>query len=284
MINTVAVTGATGFVGRHVVSFLRCLPGCRVVATGRDESRLKDLGVDYVVVDLENENLDCYTLLGKPNTLIHLAWEGLPRYHDSIHIERNLVASYRFISTMVQQGVSAVTVAGTCYEYGLQAGCLTENTLPAPITSYGIAKDRLRCLLYSLREHHQFSLCWARLFYMYGEGQSGSSLYSLLKAAVLNGDMVFNMSGGEQLRDYLPVTEVASAIVRLAIFGKNVGIVNVCSGNPVSIRRLVEQWLRENGWEIELNLGYYQYPDYEPMAFWGDATKLNEILGSISES
>ena len=119
---------------------------------------------------------------------------------------------------------------------------------------------------------------------MYGEGQPDSSLYPLLKDAVLRGDSVFKMSGGEQLRDYLPVTEVARRIVQLVLLGNEIGTVNICSGKPVSVRRLVEQWLSENNWEMQMNLGHYPYPDYEPMAFWGDATKLQEILGASSES
>jgi dTDP-6-deoxy-L-talose 4-dehydrogenase (NAD+) len=77
------------------------------------------------------------------------------------------------------------------------------------------------------------------------------------------------MSGGEQLRDYLPVEEVAKRIVNLSIGGDSQGVVNICSGKPISVRNLVEQWLAEQHWKIELNFGYYPYPDYEPMAFWG---------------
>ncbi len=51
---------------------------------------------------------------------------------------------------------------------------------------------------------------------------------------------------------------------------RDIGAINICSGNPISVRKLVEHWLNENAWKIELNLGYYPYPDYEPMAFWLD--------------
>jgi dTDP-6-deoxy-L-talose 4-dehydrogenase (NAD+) len=78
------------------------------------------------------------------------------------------------------------------------------------------------------------------------------------------------MSGGEQLRDYLPVEVVAQHLVSLSKLRKYVGLVNVCSGRPISIRALVERWIRENEWDISLNLGHFSYPDYEPMAFWGD--------------
>ena len=111
---------------------------------------------------------------------------------------------------------------------------------------------------------------------MYGQGQSSTSLFTKLKDAVERGDKIFNMSGGEQLRDYLPVEEVAFNIVRLAMFQKDFGVINICSGKPISIRKLVEKWLYENGWK-ELNLGHYPYPDFEPMEFWGDSSRINSI-------
>lgn len=76
----------------------------------------------------------------------------------------------------------------------------------------------------------------------------------------------------------LQVTEVARYLVHLAMTNKNNGIVNICSGKPVSVRKLVENWIKENGWTIALNLGYYPYPDYEPMAFWGCADKLSIVI------
>ncbi len=89
------------------------------------------------------------------------------------------------------------------------------------------------------------------------------------------------MSGGEQLRDYLPVTDVAKYIVSLALQGKDIGNVNICSGKPVSVLKLVEDLIVENDWRIKLNLGHYPYPDYEPMAFWGDRQKLDHYMESL---
>ena len=86
------------------------------------------------------------------------------------------------------------------------------------------------------------------------------------------------MSRGEQLRDYLPVPKVAKYLLDLATKIQDNGIVNICSGTPVSIRSLVESWIKDNTWSIDINLGYYSYPDYEPMAFWGDNKRLNFII------
>lgn len=267
----VAVTGASGFVGRHVLAEL-IKHGTDIVAVTRDAKRLNDLGgsVRVVEMDIANPAPNSFERLGKPDTLIHLAWDGLPNYRSLHHFETELPRQYQFLKTLIQSGLPALMVTGTCFEYGMQSGALAATMQTRPDNPYGYAKDALRQQLKYLQTTKPFKLTWARLFYMYGDGQPATSLYSKLKEAVLRGDPVFNMSGGEQLRDYLRVEEVAQQIVRLAMAQGDAGPVNICSGKPISVRRLVENWLVENNWKIELNLGYYPYPDYEPMAFWGE--------------
>jgi dTDP-6-deoxy-L-talose 4-dehydrogenase (NAD+) len=160
----------------------------------------------------------------------------------------------------------------------MQSGPLSESLPAVPNNPYGFAKDSLRRQLEYLQQFSSFSLIWTRLFYLYGEGQSSNSLLPQLMKAVKRGDPVFGMSGGEQLRDFLPIAEVAKYLVCLAMTACNIGVVNVCSGKPTSVRRLVEGWIKENGWTIELGLGQYEYPEYEPMAFWGDRKKLDQCL------
>ena len=86
------------------------------------------------------------------------------------------------------------------------------------------------------------------------------------------------MTSGEQLRDYLPVFKAAEFLVSLALAEKDIGIVNVCSGVPISIRELVECWIKEMGWAIKLNLGYYPDRDYEPKDFWGNPSKMKSFI------
>lgn len=276
----VAVSGASGFIGRHVVAEL-CRNQVEVVAITRDAQRLQNLtaSVRVVEMDIALAGADSFNKMGCPDTLIHLAWDGLPNYKSLHHFESELPRQYQFLKTLVEAGLPSLFVAGTCFEYGMQAGELSEAVEACPTHPYSFAKDALRRQLEFLKLAKPYNLTWGRLFYMYGEGQAGSSLFSQLQAAVMRGESVFNMSGGEQLRDFLPVTGVAQRIVKLALSrSADKGVVNVCSGKPVSVRRLVEQWLQENDREMQLNLGYYPYPDYEPLAYWGDAAKLNAII------
>lgn len=266
----IAVTGASGFVGRHVMAALR-LQGNEIIAVTRAKGRLDKLdpSIQVVEMDIENPGADAYEKMNRPDVLIHLAWDGLPNYKSLHHFETELPKQYRFLRLLIDSGLPSLLVTGTCFEYGMQSGPLSANTQPMPTNPYGYAKDALRKQLLYLESQKEFQLTWARLFYMYGEGQPATSLYPLLKSAVDRGEKFFNMSGGEQLRDYLPVEEIGQKIVQIALENRGVGITNICSGKPISVRKLVEHWISQNGWKIELNMGFYAYPDYEPMAFWG---------------
>ncbi|MCF6324130.1 MAG: NAD(P)-dependent oxidoreductase [Gammaproteobacteria bacterium] len=282
----ILLTGASGFIGRHLVP---CLieRGHQIIAVARDKEKASELpwysDVDFHFLDIHAQRggRGHYAEFNNPDALIHLAWPGLPNYKELFHFEESLARDYKFIKTLVEQGITQVLVTGTCFEYGMQNGCLDEGKDTFPSSPYALAKDTLRKFLQSLQLKESFSLQWVRLFYMYGAGQNSNSILAQLDSAIENGDQYFNMSGGEQLRDYLPVEEVAKRITAIIECDKMEGIYNCSSGVPISIRRLVENRIKERKSSIKLNLGYYPYPDYEPMAFWGDDSKFNK---EISES
>lgn len=279
----ILVTGATGFIGNNLINELVQNESYEIIATSRDENKAKKFDwfgkVKYISYDLESSRDDnLYDLFNKPDKVIHLAWDGLPNYNDLIHIEKNLYNHYRFIKNMISNGLNNITITGTCFEYGMQNGCLSEEMIVKPSNSYAIAKDTLRKFVVELNKNFDFDYKWVRLFYMYGKGQSEKSLMALLDKAIENGDKEFNMSGGEQLRDFLHISNVAENIVSIATQTTyNNQVINCCSGKPISVRNLVENYLKEKKYTLKLNLGFYSYPNYEPLAFWGDNIKLERI-------
>lgn len=275
----IAVTGTSGFIGGHV---LRALAGSDVVSVGRSEPRGLPPGARHYALDLADATLADYDRMGRPDMLVHLAWDGLPNYLSLHHFETELPIQYRFLRNMVEAGLPAMLVTGTCYEYGMADGQLDELRDPQPANPYAWAKVALLRQLGFLQEERPFALTWARLFYIWGEGQAPTSIYPLLRAAAAQGDATFPMSAGEQLRDYLPVEDVARILAAFAMAGGNHGVVNVSSGEPVSIRALVERWIAQEGLAIRPELGRYPYPAYEPLAFWGSATKRRTLLRSLS--
>ena len=135
-------------------------------------------------MDITNPPRDPFDAMGSPNTLIHLAWGGLPNYQSSHHVVNEFRAQLAFLTSCVKHGLKRLVVTGTCYEYGLACGELGEDTPTQPCTQYGIAKDMLRKALFALHREYDFELCWLRLFYLCGDGQSERSLYSSFHAAL----------------------------------------------------------------------------------------------------
>ncbi len=282
-VKTVLVTGATGFVGQHVVERLLATDGVRVIATARTEPTVDQAAwlpkVQFVPFDIAaySTETDLFAYFGKPDAVIHLAWSGLPDYKSMAHIDTYWLQHYRFLTNLLTNGLTNLTVTGTCLEYGLQSGCLSEDLPPQPTTAYGLAKDTLRKALDLFVAGQNVSFKWLRLFYMYGRGQNPKSLLAQVEAAASRSETTFNMSKGEQLRDYLPVSDVADYIIQTARQQQVTGVINCCSGQPVAVRTFVERFMRERNYHLTLNLGHYPYPDYEALAFWGNNQKLLTI-------
>ncbi|MDD2714571.1 MAG: NAD-dependent epimerase/dehydratase family protein [Candidatus Wallbacteria bacterium] len=274
----ILVTGAAGFMGNHLITELLRL-GHVVVATDCDQARAAKSDwwgwVRYIQYQIVGEDeRDLFRYFGNPDLVIHLAWQGLPNYKELFHFERNLPQSYFFLKNLVEHGLENVTALGTCLEYGMQEGCLSEKMDVRPVLPYALAKDTLRRFLEEFAVKKPFALKWLRPFYLHGKGQSEKSLFSQLDLALSKGEKSFPMSGGEQVRDYLPVELAVCYIARVALQELESGIFNICSGKPVTVRQMVLDYLSRTGKSIELDLGVYPYPDYEPLKFWGDNSKL----------
>lgn len=278
------ITGGTGFVGGHVVNeALRLNLDVTVVAVSEAEARSHSWydQVKFVICDLMERRDDWYTFLDAPDSVIHLAWAGLPQYMSLHHVEENYWSSYHFLKNMIHNGVQDITVAGTCFEYGLQEGELEESACCRPVTAYGRGKNFLRESLEALKEYYDFEYKWPRIFYPYGKGIA-RSLLGQLNQAVAEGQP-FPMSIGEQLRDYIPVETVGKYIIEIAMQNSVHGPINCCSGQPISVRRFVEEYLQHHDKSVELKLGEYPIPAYEPLAFWGSTMRLDSARNSFSK-
>jgi dTDP-6-deoxy-L-talose 4-dehydrogenase (NAD+) len=282
------VTGATGFIGNYVIEEL-LRQGHTLIASSSDTGKANKFPwfpeVTYIPLNFEHldKDMDYFHYFREPDKMIHLAWEGLPNYKSSFHREINKPHHLLLLTNLVRNGLKDLTVTGTCFEYGMQEGDLKEDMLSTPANPYASAKDELRKDLEIMQTQYGFSFKWIRLFYIYGKGQNPNSLLSQLDKAIAAGNKSFNMSGGQQVRDYLPVETVAQYIVRIALQQRVTGIINCCSGNPVTVQEFVENYLKKTNQTMHLNLGYYPYPDYEPMRFWGDTGKMQEAISNKTD-
>jgi dTDP-6-deoxy-L-talose 4-dehydrogenase (NAD+) len=141
----ILVTGATGFVGNHVIRRLLTL-GQEVVATARSRDKARNfewfnrvLFIPHEISDTDHD-LPIFNYFEKPNVLIHLAWDGISDVQNQMHLESNLTKHKKFLSDYISSGGKHLLVTGTCLEYGKQSGSLSEDLNTYPTTQYGKAK------------------------------------------------------------------------------------------------------------------------------------------------
>ena len=279
----ILVTGATGFLGNLVVENL-LNQGLEIVATGMSLEKAKKTQwyskVIFKPLDESNINdsVNYFDYFGRPDKLIHLAWANLPNYKEAFHLNVNLPNQKKLLRNLIKNGLTDITVSGTCLEYGMNEGKLDELMSAKPTVAYAIAKLELYNFLSTLTT--DISLKWLRLFYIFGEGQPKHSLFNQLQAAINNKSAEFKMSGGEQVRDFLEADKMAQYMATIALQNKVTGIVNVCSGRPKRVIDFVNEVLDVADYRLKLILNSYPYLDYEPMQFWGDTAKLQTIINS----
>jgi len=255
----ILVTGATGFVGRQV---LRALVerDCGVRLVGR-EGKLESIPHSPVIEsiistqDLWSEDAAWWadTCRGI-DTVIHVAWYAEPgQYLQSPKNQDCLTGTLLLAQGAAQAEVRRFVGIGTCFEYDLSAGHLSIETPLRPSTPYAEAKAAaFRALSQSLpRERIEFA--WCRLFYLYGEGEDERRLVPYLRARLAGGETA-ELSGGNQIRDFLDIREAGRMIVEAAL-GAAQGPVNICSGTPVTVRELAERIADEYGRRDLLRFG-----------------------------
>tara|TARA_B100000941_G_C28502390_1_gene555165 strand:+ start:1287 stop:2093 length:807 start_codon:yes stop_codon:yes gene_type:complete len=214
-----------------------------------------------------------------PDTVLLVSWPDLPNYSNCFHIYRNLSLMVELVEALIKSGCKNIIVSGTCYEYGDIDGCLEEDIEVKPNNAYAIAKDALRRSIEFICEKNSVRWVWARIFYPYGEDQNQNSLYPSLLRAIKKNDQEFNISSGNQKRDFISSDQVALNLLFLCTNFKAKGIFNCGSGVPTSIIEFVKKIIKKKGSSIIIRTGVCFDRFGEPEAFWANMKKFNSLKG-----
>ncbi|MEA3642798.1 MAG: NAD(P)-dependent oxidoreductase [Lamprobacter sp.] len=270
----IALTGATGFVGRQILRALverdqpvRIIkrssadsPGAPAARGGLEMATTADLfaetdaGLDEITAGL--------------NTLIHAAWYAEPGQY--LNSERNLDCLYgtlRLAQAFQRAGGRRFIGIGTCFEYDVQAHVLGTETPLRPGTLYAAAKASTFHLLSQLLPAAGIEFAWCRLFYLYGEGEDPRRLVPHLHARLSAGEPA-ELTSGRQIRDFLDVREAGERIADVALSERQ-GPLNICSGVPITVRQLAEQIADEYDRRDLLHFGVRPDNHFDPPCVLG---------------
>lgn len=271
----ITVTGAGGYIGRHVVTAL-CDMGADVVAVAFNTEDI-DKRAKVISCDVLNGSETIYQDLGAPDACLHMAWMDGFIHNSDAHMGY-LSGHYTFIRNMLAGGLKQIAVMGTMHEVGYYEGAVDENTPCNPISMYGVAKDALRRSTFLLAKNYDACVQWLRAYYIYGDDAKNHSIFAKLTVAAEAGQEKFPFTSGKNKYDFISVEELARQIAACVMQSGIDGIINCCTGKPVSLADKVEEFIHDHGYTIELDYGAFPDRPYDSPAIWGDAEKIETIL------
>ncbi|MEL6298357.1 MAG: NAD(P)-dependent oxidoreductase [Pseudomonadota bacterium] len=277
---TVFITGATGFVGRHVCRRL-VADGHKVTAILRRGSAERlPVGVTSIVEvdDLFTKTPEWWAgIFTKSAHIIHLAWTATPgQYIDDPANLRCLAGTIALAEGAIASGAAKFTGIGTCFEYGMRDTPLDIASPLDPQSPYAGAKAATYLALSSTLPSTSTALAWCRLFHLYGEGEHPNRLVAQLHDRLSRG-LPVDLSHGHQIRDFLEVGEGARRVVAAAL-GDVTGPVNICSGKGISVRALARRIAEKYGRPDLLNIGARPDNPFDPAIVVGVPTEMSKDL------
>jgi dTDP-6-deoxy-L-talose 4-dehydrogenase (NAD+) len=271
----ILVTGAGGYIGRHVVQKLLD-SNIQVIATDLYVDEI-DQRAQIIKANIFDDTDNIFTQLGSTDACLHMAWRDGFVHNSSAHIG-DLSSHFKFLRKMLDAGLRQLAIMGTMHEIGYHEGAIDENTPCNPISMYGIAKDALRRSTQLLVNGKEIIYQWLRAFYIYGDDLKNNSIFAKLLLAEKEGKKEFPFTTGKNLYDFIHVEELARQISASVIQSDITGIINCCTGKPVSLGEKVEEFIKEHGLNIKLMYGAFPDRQYDSPGIWGNNEKIIRIL------
>jgi nucleoside-diphosphate-sugar epimerase len=240
----ILLTGATGFIGRHVLQNLLSQPA-EIHTTSRHPIPKGAPNHTHHILDLTDPFATNAALAKiRPTHLLHLAWDVTHgQFWTSPSNLDWLAASLTLYRAFARHGGRRLAVTGTFAEYDWSSEILDESKSPiAPASLYGQSKHALHTLLATAAKQQGISLAWPRLFMLYGPAENPARFIPSIARALLQ-NRPATVQNGAAIRDFLHVTDAARALTTV-LLSPHEGAINIASGHPVALAEIATQIAR----------------------------------------
>jgi GDP-4-dehydro-6-deoxy-D-mannose reductase len=295
----VAITGASGFVGRHLVDFLRhAAPEASLAGIVRPHggAQVSLAGVRLVEADLADP-AGVHAALGEllPDAIVHLAGQSSPQQSwldPGGTLRSTVLGVVNLIEGARRHGLRpAFLVVGSAEEYGgaaTQEAPLPETTPLRPSSPYAVSKVAQGLLAVECGTPAGMRVVRTRTFHHTGPGRGeafAESSFARQIAEIEAGlrPAVIHVGNLEAVRDFTDVRDVVRAYWGLAQGGPGGQVFNVCSGRGRRIRDLLDILLGLATVEVEIRVDPERLRPADVPILVGDPSLLRAATGWMPE-
>ena len=222
----VLVTGATGFVGRHLVELLTTLD-IEIYAVVRNEEKAKSFLGQLKNVHIVCCPLNFYAHMSEKistrdiDVAYHFAWEGSagPNRADTWMQLQNAQHNVEFLRAMKEIGCKRVVCAGTIMEHEVIAACYKDGNRPGPGYIYGSGKLVAHTMCMSVAAQIGLDLIWAEITNAYGAGEKSARMVNTTIRKIIRGETP-QFTAGTQNYDFVYIDDAVMAFYLIGQKGK----------------------------------------------------------------
>lgn len=278
----VLVTGGQGYLGKRLADALTA-QGAEVYTLDiRGQGVEREIVADITVPGSLTDKLkDLH-----PEFVFHLA-ASLNRDRDfAVHdpvMKVNYYGTLHLLQALKDVPYENFVFTSTSEIYGSNTPPFQEDQVPAPASPYSLSKICSEQLVQTFSSTYQKNHTILRLFNFFGKDMPEAFFIPQLIRALQTGP-VFNMTEGEQARDFLHVDDVIRALLLAGSKREARGqVFNVCSGKSVTLRELVLLFQEKTASNCRIDFGALPYRENEIWNMVGSPDRIQKMLGFIPE-
>lgn len=286
----ILILGATGFSGRHLIEYLvgdKCNSWEIIGADSRNPTGTFP-GQFHALDALDRDAVADLVFKTRPDAIVNLIGAFNASSWDE-YFQINVEISHNLLDGVLNAGLTAtrILLIGSAAEYGKpRTNPIKETDELRPVSLYGLSKAIQTQLGLFYADTKGMPVVFARTFNITGSGISPmlsvGSFAKQIAEARDGGSIAVGNLGSE--RDFLPIEEVVRRYAIILLNGKAGLIYNVCSGKPITMKKVVERMISESGKRLRLEIDQARVKAIDVSVVFGDSSRYDELELEIMRS
>jgi len=274
----IAIIGGSSFIGQNLIQYLLKKKYIKILATYTNNLKItkKFNTVVWKRLDIKKNKKNYFKYLKSPDFIINCAWPDIPYYNSKNHY-KTFHYQKKLNYNLIKNGLKNLIILGTCYEYGKKNGRLKETDQADPSVPYAISKKKLLESILLLKKKNNFKFTWLRPFFIFGNNKKRKTLFSILKKNQTDELSKLSLNGNLK-RDFVSVNFLNRVILKILKLNKDLGILNVCTGQGITIKSFILKNLKNKKKIKLIDMNGKNSNNFEPKSFWGDNSKLKKVI------